>query len=485
MSHPRLAFFQGPNAPNQVAAFIGNFHRASDENYYLQVAQDATLFDRMVTQAGGITSWSASQKELRVYEHDITPYAQSRYYLEDRDEVAWEIATGFAQRMWEDYPLLNDPRHKTFLGTLEDAMFLQTMASVESMARRDGLAYIYRRASGLASEPLRRGDRTVSFSPIHRGQIPDTMIEKHRGEDPLLIQHGIERVVIESKDAAGKGVKTEVHGHRLYPVYRNQGRGFLWPTYDSLWYMKDLLFSLLMAQKQGNPIVVRVDAKWLELVGEDLTEPEMAKLRDDVKNQTAKIQSMGKGSYEPLKGLIVERAGATDLDDPTPTIRLLANKISLVAGIAAARIHGLETLTDDDRDDELTWMHSARKNGARPIYRFMLDVARLTGDVPVRTPGLPPQIRWPYGRLLNPREEAYVLGKSVSSLKQAAQTGRLLPPEIDEMFPKITQEFEPRFILPTPLDPNAEAALEAEDQKMDEEIEQRRSRRKEDDDDDE
>lgn len=457
----RLAFFTGPKAAVQASEWVGRVITAGFYHPDLHHARSADLFDATVREAGGFTS-SLTGRERLVYEHDAMPFEQTRGYLEDRDSIAWAATTGFAEKMWMTFPIVGDARHKDYFAQLQQAQFLKTMRDVEAMARRDGIAYIYIRATGPASSPLESGDRIVAFSPIGHWQIEKNNVERHRGDDPLLIQHGIEKVVINVADENKQVKPIDVHGHRLIPIVRNRGRGYLWPSYDDLWYMKDILFSLKMAQYMGNPIAVKVDIKWLQAISngqaEDISEPEMLVLKEQFIEQTAKIQSGALHSYAPLKGLEVYRVGESKLDDPLPVLRALASRMSLTMGLSTNRIlassRGSEQVTDEDRTDEMTWVYERQLIDGRPVYDYLLDLLRFVNRVPARTPVLPLDLRWPYTRILNPREEVYVTKSRASALKTAMETGFWLDDEVMRHFRKITEPLDARLLLPKQIDPN-------------------------------
>lgn len=448
--HPRSAIFSGPNAARQMSDWLMNWV-GPNRSSLLHSLREASLFDRAVTDAGGLTSFSATRRETRVYEHDAYPYDSSRTYLEDRDAIAWAITTGFAEKMWLTFPRSADPRHRDFFAKLDEVQFLQSMMDAEAMARRDGTAYVYIRASGRPDEPLQRGDVIHGFSPIGQWQIKTHNIERHRGNDPILMRHGMEKVVVET-NAKDEPHFTDVHGHRIIRLTRNRGRGYLWPSYDDLWYFKDILFSLRMSQYAGNPIKMEVDAKWLEMVGEDLTEPEMADLKKDAEDQTAKIQSGHKSSYEPIKGILISRVGASGLDDPMPVLHALASRLALVSGISSNRLlassKGSVQVTDEDRIDEMTTIYERQLVDARDVYTHLLLLARMTNMVPARTPTLPLDVKWPYVRILNPREVAYVKKSNVSILKTALDAGHWPDEEIMEGFRPVTEPMDPLLTLP-------------------------------------
>lgn len=448
----RLAFFAGPNAAAQASDFVTSLIVGQTQYQTLQMLNDASLFDNVVTSAGGRTSFSAGMKEIKIYEHDIMPYGATRVYFEDRDPIAWAATTDFANEMLLVFPKVKDPRHRKFLQWLHETRLLPAARQAFGWARRDGVAYLYLRATGPSEDGLARGDRVISHSSLGYWQVPDSQVEKHRGEDPLLLQHGIERISIEQPGEDGKTtVKKEIHGHRLWKIVVNEGRGVIWPCYDDLWYVKDYLFAMRMSQDTGNPIQIRVDPKFLETIGEDLTADEMKALKDQMVQETAKIQSGEKHHYAPIKGLIVERVGAADLDDPLPGLRAHAGRIALTTGLSVNRIlpssRGSEQVTDEDRIDEMTAIYKAQLRDVRPLLDYLLDVARHIGVVPARTPPLPLDLHWPFVRILNPREEAYVKKTTIAAIKQAGDAG-YEPDDDVSGWRRVTKPVDPRLILP-------------------------------------
>lgn len=410
------------------------------------------MFTDMATVAGGHVVRSSRRREQLVYQYQDAVTLADRRYLATRDPTAVYVLERPAIDTWFAPPrAFGNPAVERFIGDIYTKGFQQAVIAADIAARRDGGAFLYINASGDASQPIGPRDQVFGFDYIQCDQIPSRdAIHLDVNADPLLSQHGIERIEFyPTTEHKKRGELVTVHGSRIISMREDvsvrwwQGRSVLDPIYDDLWNYRDVIFSQKQSQFMGNPIKVEVDWE----AGFDIDDDEA----DTVKERISQLRSGHRDSISPIQGLKVTRLGAPELDDPEAIVRALASRIAngtvFPVNMILASSRGSEQVTDQDYITYESEVDKRRRTFSHSILAHMFRLWQVMGAVPRRAQ-FPLELRWKHLRVLNEREEALAIGNMAKTLGAARSAGFMPPEWFVHEFTPITEPIDTDTILP-------------------------------------
>lgn len=417
------------------------------------------LFESMMSRNGGSFFYSSRRKETLAYDYQLIVHDSDLSYLFDRDPTADLIVSSPAIDAWWKLPRTFDSRIDDYLRFIRNRGFNQKAEGADMFNRRDGAAFIYINASGKIDESLKSGDKIHGFDwlTVTEDVMSESVVKDNSG-DPLLKQHGVHSLEISVDGGAGVGKPITIHGSRLV-LFREdntakalRGKSALRPMFDDLWNLRDVVFAQKEGQYQGNPIVVSVDLENKFSAGKQTAL--------DINTEVKEMKQGFRQAFSPVEGLLIERLGPVELEDPTPIIRTLCSRISngtrglIPVNRILASSRGSEQVTSEDRADEDSGVMKRNERFALPILSHMLEVGKVIGEVPRRAE-MPFDIEWPELRIQAPRDRAYVGVTEAMMLVRTSQAG-YLPEE------RIMRHFQKRQGGVLPLQPKNEADVEAE-----------------------
>jgi hypothetical protein len=416
--------------------------------------------NRYADQHGGILYRSSTGRERLVYGYQSIIYKQDREYLLDRDPTAGMFIESPWAKMWNGLPTTYDPTIDAFLSEQLRLGLLTAFQAAYQEHYQEGGAFIYCETTGDRTERVRRGERPLRWTFVPASHVIDTdkgengyILAPTDNKDPL-IPHGFEFVSFYPTTIdAERRTPIQVHGSRLIPINLNPRQQKWWRSshipfnriYDTLWELRDILFSHVRAQFQGDPIVVEVDLSddaQKVLAWEQMDDAKRTKMAADSEAAIRAFNAGAKSTFAPVMGLKMKRLGPASLPDSKQVVSSLSARLSHGTPYPVKMILASTQGNVDVADQDLL-IYQGNLQDQRNTWGYMhLSQAVLIGQVMGANglrmdDALPPplELEWPLVRPLSPRDAAFTQKTDIAIYNTAWQIGRQPPPRILRKFP--------------------------------------------------
>lgn len=413
----------------------------------------ASALGGTVRYAGHVQSTDA--RELDMYDYKQYVYARDILYLSVRDPTAMFLVEKIPNDLYRRPPKLpattRDNRElNNFLAELKRLRYFTSARAAHKLARRDGGAFVFIRATGdpstmLTSDEQIRGFQKVPLSAVLEESVLRADRRGGPGLDasPLIKGHGIESLILAARDEQTGTVKEgmEVHGSRLQLFNEEDdpdpgdvfSASTLLVNHDDLWNWRDILVSKRNAQIQGNPIAVDID------VDNDFStrvRPEDEGTDHDpnvvLDEEMQEWQYFGDQHFSAIEGAKLRRVGPAELEPAEATIASITERIAQsedmpVGMVFPTALDSVETNAEKERyyglverwHDNWTWYkldETIRVGQELGMLRRLID--------------FPVHLRWPDPQYYNKREWVFVRKSQAQAARDATIAGRELPADV-------------------------------------------------------
>lgn len=465
----RSYLFDSPEKATQfmASAQTSQSHHRNDLISFLQL-------NHLAGQYGGELVRSSTGRESLVYGYLPLLADADRDYLVGRDPTAMMFASTPWDDIWGGFPT-------TYIDTI-DAYFSEQLALGLLFALQaayqefylHGGALVYLETTGPSESKLARGDRPLRWCFVPASLVvdqdagPSGYILTDPSEKSPLLDHGIEYISIYPTQADKiRGTPIRVHGSKIIPINLDPKHQKWWrcppskipfnAIHDTLWELRDLIFSRVRAHFQASPIIVDVDLSEEAqriVAWENMSEDKRKEIASQMEAEIANYNSGAKTTFAPVMGLKMRRLEAADLPDPREDIMLLSSRLSHGSPFPVKMVlASTKGASDTEDQDILTYASRLQRYrntwGHKHLSKSLL-MGQIMGASGLRLQEpffLPPpsQIEkdWPLIRVLSPRDSAFV-EKTDTAIYRESQEMSLLPPtRIQRKFAK-----DPRYQIP-------------------------------------
>jgi hypothetical protein len=414
-------------------------------------------FDGAASANGGVPLYVSPASSTRreswlmgaqpaIYQHDLD-------HLMARDPVTRAIVGIPVRNTWGGVPRAFDATVDGFLEDVHRLGWMQAAISADMAQRRSipGISFVHIVAGGDPATHIEESGGLWSGFQVIRASDIDWLETTFNPGDPDLAPFFIERLAV--VDAEGNSFR--IHGTRLIAFHDDLEsrapqacRPILYGLHDTLWRRRDIEFMQAAAQVEGNPIVVSIDPNLLE---KGLDRVRLKPEEEDATMQDiADVRSGATDAIGILRAITVKRVGKIELEDPEWALRAVVGSLAVDCDLTANSLmvfsRGSEQITDADRNDIQDRTEMRRRIHAWPRLARLFRLAQLSGYVAKRRARFPLELRWPFIRRLNEREEAFVLSRNAATLREAREAGRIPPAYVAEQFPADPDAFP---VMPT------------------------------------
>lgn len=423
---------------------------------------------------GGQMFRSTYGREVRVYGYQQSIYTTDREYLFDRDPTAGMLVEQY-NKVWNGLPLSYIPEVDAYFAEQIALGLLVSLQAGYQEYWQEGGAFVYCETDRDPLKRVARGERPVAWHFLPAHCIIDNMEDPEHAPllraqgnvDPLL-DHGIEELSFwPSQQAKDADQPLRVHGSRLIAVNLDPRKQRWWRTnhvpfnraYDTLWELRDIIFSRTRAHFQGDPIVVDVDIT--EEAQKLLGFAEMdQKQRDDMsaaaEQAVIDYNSGSKTSFAPVMGFKMRRLGAAQLPDPKEDVMMLSSRLAHSSGIYPVKYVLASTKGSSDVSDQDILILQGNIQDVRHVWGYKhLAKALLMGQVMgvngLRMQGShnlphPRELDWPMLRPLSPRDAAFTEKTDASIARELQEASLVLPARLRRKFPEDTRRPIPLWL---------------------------------------
>lgn len=427
------------------------------------------LMNNAADDYGGVLVRSITGRETRVYGYAQHIFAQDREYLEHRDPTAAMFITTCWETMWNGLPLSYIAEIDAYFAQQAGFGIITALQAAYSEYYQEGGGLIYLEATGNPDERIRRGDRPLAWTFVPARHVLDNdegefgyIMTEPGNTDPLL-DHGIEYISIyRSARDKSRDMPTKVHGSRIIPVNLDP-KSRWWRThrvplhriYDTLWELRDLIFSRVRAHFQGDPIVVDVDLsadaqKALNFA--EMTQAQKDAMGKMVEKSIVDYGTGAKSSFAPVMGFKMRRLGAAQLPDPKEDVMMLSSRLAHGSVYPIKFVLASTKGNSDVSDQDLLILQGNLQNlrntwGYKHLSKALL-MGQVMGVSSLRMQGdhnLPPakELEWPLVRPLSPRDAAFTEKTDIVIYREAQEAGLTPPLRLQRKF-----ERDPRYPIP-------------------------------------
>lgn len=417
---------------------------------------------RYAAQFGGVMVRSTTGREVFTYGYAPNIYANDREYLLQRDPTAKMFVEMPWSVMWNGLPRSFIEPIDTYLAEMAARGLLLALQGSYQEYYQNGGALVYCETTTRSpSQRLQRGERPIRWHviPAHR------IVDKADGDDRYilatkrdpLVEHGIQSICVYLTEEDREDEKpTRLHGSRFFPVNLDPRAQGWWRTpripfnaiYDTLWEMRDLIFSRIRANFQGNPIVVDVDISadaQKVLNFDNVDDEELAKEAQAVEQGIVDFSTGGKQSFAPVMGYKLRRLGPADTPDAKEDVALLGARLAHGSLFSVKQvIASTKGNVDVGDQDILTFAGNVQNyrntHGHGHLSRVVL-MGRVMGANGLRMQDaheLPPatDLEWPLIRMLTPRDQSFVEKTEFAMAAGGWEKAIRVPARIDRKFPQ-------------------------------------------------
>lgn len=419
---------------------------------------------------GGHMFRSTSGRELHVYGYEQEITQSTRSYLFNRDPTAAMFIEKPWADMWNGFPRTFIPQVDDYFAEQQALGLLTALQASYQEWYQEGGAFIMLETDGDPKTRLSRSERPLGWCFIPAEHVVNEFEGEHRyyltGQDNVdpLLDHGIEFVSLyPTESARAENQPIVVHGSRLIPINLDARFQKWWRTpniplnriYDSLWELRDIIFSRVRGHFQGDPIVVDVDisedAQKLMNFGE-MSKTERDAMSAMVEQSILDYNTGAKSSFAPVMGFKLRRLGAAQLPDPKEDVMMLSSRLSH-GSVFPVKMVLASTKGSSDVGDQDLLIYSGNIQNVRNVWGYKhLSKALLMGRVmgvnglrmqdPHEMPP-PTDIEWPTLRPLTPRDAAFTENTDIKIYRQAQEAGLIPPPRLLRKFSQ-----DPRYQKP-------------------------------------
>lgn len=412
---------------------------------------------------GGTMFRSSYGRELRVYGYQQAVYESDREYLFDRDPTAAMFVEQY-NHVWNGLPQTYVPEIDAYFSEQTGMGLLIALQAAYQEYWQEGGAFLYLETDRDPSKRLTRGERPVAWCFLPAKCIVDDMQDPangpllaKRGNIDALLDHGIEEISFyATEEARAAGQPTRVHGSRLIPVNLDPRKQRWWRTnhvpmhrvYDTLWELRDIIFSRSRAHFQGDPIVVDVDISadaQKALNFQEMSDTERTEMSQMAEQAIVDYNTGAKTSFAPVMGFKMRRLGAAQLPDPKEDVMMLSSRLSH-GSIYPVKYVLASTKGSTDVSDQDILILQGRVQDVRNVWAYKhLSKILLMGQV-MGVNGLrmqeqfnlphPKDLDWPMLRPLSPRDAAFTEKTDAAIARELQEASLEMPARLRRKFPE-------------------------------------------------
>lgn len=420
---------------------------------------------------GGQMFRSSTARELRVYGYQAQILENDRQYLFARDPTAAMFIEKPWTDMWNGFPQSYITEVDTYFSEQLALGLLSAFQAAYQEYYQEGGGCILLETDGDPATPLRRGERPLAWTFIPANAIvddeqgPNGYVLASTNNTDRLLDHGIEYLsVYPTELARTQQTPLTVHGSRIIPVNLDPRKQKWWRTpnvplhriYDTLWELRDIIFSRARAHFQGDPIVVDVDLS--SDAQKALNFGEMDKEQRDAMSEMVETSILdynagSKSTFAPVMGFKMRRLGSAQLPDPKEDVMMLSSRLAHGSVFPVKMVLASTKGSTDVGDQDLLIYQGNLQNirntwGYKHISRALL-MGQVMGANSLRMMGqhdlpAPQELVWPMLRPLSPRDAAFTDKTDVLIYREAQEAG-LVPPA------RLLRKFAQDIRYPIPL----------------------------------
>lgn len=427
----------------------------------------------MAREYGGQLFRSTYGRETKVYGYQQLIYETDREYLFARDTTAGMLVEQY-NKVWNGMPQTFIPEVDAYLSQQVTLGLLIAFQAGYQEYWQEGGSFIYCETTGDPIKRISRGERPVAwtFLPAHcivqdmKDPLHAPLLAQKGNVDPLL-DHGFEEISFyPTMESRATNEPLRVHGSRLIPINLDPRKQKWWRTnhiplnrtYDTLWELRDVIFSRVRSIFQGDPIVVDVDiseeAQRLLNIA-NLNETQKTAMSQAVEQAVVDYNTGAKSTFAPVMGFKLRRLGAAQIPDPKEDVMMLSSRLAHGSLYPVKFILASTKGNSDVSDQDLLILQGNVQDvrnvwGYKHIAKVVL-MGQVMGANGLRMQGehdLPHSrdMEWPLLRPLSPRDAAFTEKTDASIARELQEASLVMPARLRRKYPEDTRRPKPLWL---------------------------------------